>query len=91
MNFTTKKVYKGVERGRAETALRKRADLLDLTHDTVFVRDVSDVITRWNRGTEELSGWTSQEAIGQVTHQLMRTTFPEPLDEILVQAERAER
>jgi PAS domain S-box-containing protein len=70
------------ERMRAEENLRERASLLDLTHDTVFVRDMNDVITYWNRGAEELYGWTNQEAVGQVSHQLMATIFPEPLDEI---------
>jgi K+-sensing histidine kinase KdpD len=32
------------ERKRGEEALRERANLLDLTHDTVFVRDNNDVI-----------------------------------------------
>jgi PAS domain-containing protein len=35
-------------------ALREQAGLLDLTHDTVFVRDMNDVITYWNRGAAEL-------------------------------------
>ena len=70
------------ERRRAEEILRERASLLDLTHDTVFVRDMNDVITYWNRGAEELYGWTSQEALGQITHELTRTIFPEPLNEI---------
>ena len=70
------------ERMRGEETLRERASLLDLTHDTVFVRDMNDVITYWNRGAEELYGWTKQEALGQVSHQLMGTIFPEPLDEI---------
>jgi PAS domain S-box-containing protein len=70
------------ERMRAEEILRERASLLDLTHDTVFVRDMNDVITYWNRGAEELYGWTNQEAVGQVSHQLMGTIFPQPLDEI---------
>jgi PAS domain S-box-containing protein len=70
------------ERRRVEEILRERASLLDLTHDTVFVRDMRDVITYWNRGAEELYGWTSKEAVGQVTHELTRTIFPEPLDEI---------
>ena len=33
------------ERRRMEEALRDRANLIDLTHDTVFVRDMRDVIT----------------------------------------------
>jgi PAS domain S-box-containing protein len=72
----------GAVRRRAEGILRQRANLLNLTHDTIFVRDMHDVITYWNRGAEELYGWTSEEALGQVSHQLTRTIFPEPLDEI---------
>jgi len=44
------------ERKRGEEILRERANLLDLTHDTVFVRDINDVITFWNRGAEKLYG-----------------------------------
>ena len=61
---------------RAEEALRDRARLLDLTHDSIFVRDVDDVITYWNKGAEGLYGWTREEALGQVSHALMRTIFP---------------
>ena len=61
------------ERKRAEEILRERASLLDLTHDTVFVRDMNHMITYWNRGAEELYGWTRQEAVGQISHQLTRT------------------
>jgi PAS domain S-box-containing protein len=70
------------ERTRAEAVLRERASLLDLTHDTVFVRDTGDVITYWNRGAEELYGWKQKEAIGQVSHRLMQTIFPVPLEAI---------
>jgi K+-sensing histidine kinase KdpD len=30
----------------------QQASLLNLTHDTIFVRDMRDVITYWNRGAE---------------------------------------
>ena len=73
------------ERKRGEKALRERANLLDLTHDTVFVRDINDVITFWNRGAEELYGWTRDEAVGQVSHHLMQTIFTAPLEEIMVE------
>jgi PAS domain S-box-containing protein len=67
---------------RAEDVLRGHAQLLDLTHDTVFVRDKSDAITYWNRGAEALYGWSREEAIGRITHQLTQTIFPAPLDQI---------
>ena len=70
------------ERKRGEEVLRERANLLDLTHDTVFVRDNNDVITFWNRGAEKLYGWTGDEAVGQVSHHLTQTTFPAPLEKI---------
>jgi PAS domain S-box-containing protein len=67
---------------QAEAALREQASLLNLTHDTVFVRDMKDIITYWNRGAEELYGWTREEAVGKVSHQLTQTIFPAPLEEI---------
>src|SRR5271157_1667258 len=48
------------ERKRAEETLRERADLLNLTHDTVFVVDMKGVIKYWNRGAEEQYGWKGE-------------------------------
>jgi PAS domain S-box-containing protein len=66
----------------SEVVLREQANLLDLTHDTVFSRGMDDAITYWNRGAEELYGWTREEAVGKVSHQIMTTIFPAPLEEI---------
>ena len=60
----------------------QQASLLNLTHDTIFVRDMSDVITYWNRGAEELYGWSPEEAIKKSSHELLRTVFPLPLEDI---------
>ena len=60
----------------------QQASLLNLTHDTIFVRDMSDIITYWNRGAEELYGWTAEEAIGKHSHQLLQTDFPIPIEEV---------
>jgi two-component system sensor kinase FixL len=67
---------------RTEESLREQAALLDLTHDTIFVRDMKDVIAYWNRGAETLYGWTRDEALGKVTHDLLQTIFPAPLPAI---------
>jgi PAS domain S-box-containing protein len=63
-------------------ALQERARLLDLTHDSIFVRNLDGVIQYWNRGAEELYGWSREEAQGKVTHQLLQTGFPVPFPAI---------
>ena len=66
-----------------DVAIRTRqASLLDLTHDPIFVRDMSGIITYWNRGAQELYGWTPEQAVGRRKHDLLRTIFPKPFEEI---------
>jgi PAS domain S-box-containing protein len=69
----------------------QQASLLNLTHDTIFVRDMSDVITYWNRGAQELYGWTAEEAIGKRAHELLRSVFPAPIEEIHAELLRSGR
>jgi len=71
-----------LERRRVEAEAYEQASLLDLTHDSVFVRDLNDVITYWNRGAAERYGWSRAESVGRVSHQLTQTTFPAPLPQI---------
>jgi PAS domain S-box-containing protein len=69
----------------------QQANLLNLTHDTIFVRDISDIITYWNRGAQELYGWTAEQAIGKHSHQLLQTEFPIPIDEVHAELLRTDR
>ena len=80
-----------VERKRVEGELLEHAQLLDLTHDTIFVRDLNYVITYWNRGAEVLYGWKREEAVGKVAQELIETTFPAPLEEIMAKLVRTGR
>jgi PAS domain S-box-containing protein len=57
-------------------AVRKQAQLLELAHDAIIVRDLDSRVVFWNRGAEETYGWTREQAEGQVTHALLRTQFP---------------
>lgn len=57
--------------------------LLDLAYDAIFSWDFhTDLITLWNRGAEDLYGFSREEAIGRSAHDLLQTEFPIPLDRI---------
>jgi PAS domain S-box-containing protein len=69
----------------------QQASLLNLTHDTIFVRDMSDIITYWNRGAEELYGWSPQEAVGKHSQQLLQAEFPIGFEEVRAELLRTGR
>ena len=64
----------------AETRLDEIAQILDSAN--IIVHGFDGVISRWTTGCERLYGWSRQEAIGRVVHELLSTIFPEPLAEI---------
>ena len=64
---------------RAEAELRQMSRLIDLAHDAILIRDMQSTIRYWNRGAERMYGWTREEALGRVSHELLRTQFPVPL------------
>jgi PAS domain S-box-containing protein len=76
---------------RLGQAHREQARLLDLTRDSVLVRDLENVITYWNRGSEELYGWKREEAVGKVAHHLLQTIFPAPLERMTEELFRSGR
>src|ERR1700691_4303756 len=69
----------------------QQASLLNLTHDTIFVRDMSDIITYWNRGAEELYGWSPQEAVGKHRQQLLQAEVPIGFEEVRAELLRTGR
>lgn len=60
----------------SEARHRENAELLDLTHDAIFVRTLRSEIIYWNRGAEILYGWQGEETRGKISHDLLQTIFP---------------
>jgi len=61
------------DKRRAEAALQEQANLLDLSHDAIFVWQLGGAVTYWNRGAEELYGFSREEAAGRRPEELLRT------------------
>jgi PAS domain S-box-containing protein len=78
-------------RKRTEESLAEQARLLQLTNDAILIRDSSDRIRYWNRGASELYGYSADEAVGLVSHELLQTKFPMPLAQITEHLRQKER
>ena len=79
------------ELSRQAATLRKQAQLLDLAHDTIVVCSMEGTIMFWNKGAQEMYGWTKEEVLGKKSHTLLQTQFPYPLEELEAQLVREGR
>lgn len=66
--------------GQDEVVRNELLDILDLAQ--AFVRDLDGTIRSWSTGVSRLYGWTAAEAVGRISHDLLKTEFPTPLAEI---------
>jgi PAS domain S-box-containing protein len=73
---------------QTEQRLAELARLLDLTNNAILVRDAQDRIIYWNDGARELYGYSREEALGKVTHKLLRTVHLPSLTNIRKKLER---
>ena len=63
------------ERKAAELELKQKNRLLDLSSEAVYVRDTDGMIQYWNYGAERLYGYKKEEALGQISHSLLKTVL----------------
>lgn len=68
-------------RAISQRSLDEIVQVLDDANIIVF--ELAGRILRWSGGCEDLYGWTAQEALEQNVRQLLKTEFPEPLEDIL--------
>lgn len=60
-----------LERREADLQIREQASLLDKAKDAIVVRGTDNRVRYWNRGAEQLYGWTSGEVVGQIVDDII--------------------
>jgi len=58
---------------RLSDQLRQQAELLELCHDAIIVRNAEGTVLYWNSGAEHLYGWHRNEAMGKNVYDLLST------------------
>jgi len=67
----------------AGATLTEQAQLLNIAHDYIMVRDLDNRILYWNQGAEKGYGFSVDEVKGQVSYELLKTQFSIPLEDIM--------
>jgi two-component system CheB/CheR fusion protein len=60
----------------SERQLVQQKRLVELSHDPIFTWEFDGGIVEWNRGSEELYGYTRKEALGKREEELLATSVP---------------
>lgn len=73
-------------RRRTEAQLREHAQsitrlnsLIELAFEAIMVWDWREGLLLWNRGCEQIYGFSRDEALGRISHDLLKTQFPQSL------------
>ena len=53
--------------------LKQKVALIELSNDPIFAWDPKSGIVDWNKGAEDLYGYSRGEATGKITHELLHT------------------
>src|SRR5260370_25573952 len=65
-----------------DQTIHLQANLIELAHDAIIVRNPASRIVSWNKGAETLYGWAAHEILGQVSHTLLDTRFTQSRDAV---------
>ena len=74
-------------RKRTEDLMAQQRQLIELSYEPIFAWDVDMGIVEWNRGCEQLYGYSRSEALGHNSVHLLQSRLPSPLSTIQTQLE----
>ncbi|HEU0179969.1 MAG TPA: PAS domain S-box protein [Blastocatellia bacterium] len=67
---------------QVEEKLRWQNRLIETSIEPIYICNFDKDIVEWNQGCEHLYGYTRAEAVGRNNHELLRTIFTLPLEEL---------
>jgi PAS domain S-box-containing protein len=70
------------KRRRLEDAQRQQAEMMRLSFDAIIVSTFYGGIESWNKGAELLYGYTESEALGKLSHELLKGYTDVPWPEV---------
>ena len=76
------------ERELGSEQVRRQAEMLDVASEPIFAWDVQHGIVFWNKAAAETYGYTREEALGRVTHDLLRTVHPDGIAQLRQRLQR---
>ncbi len=66
----------------SENRLRRQAEMLNLSYEAIFAWEYDGAIISWNNGARQMYGYSSEEALGRVSHELLKTVHTQGLNKI---------
>ena len=79
------------ERKKAEAARSRLAAIVESSSDAIIGKTMAGKINSWNRGAEQMYGYSAEEAIGQHISFIAPTEKSDEIAGILAQLQRGER
>ena len=61
----------------SEQTIQQQADIIELSFDAIIVAQLDGNVESWNRGAEELYGYSEDETTGKPIYELLHSEFPE--------------
>ena len=84
LNFVDISEHRHADELRRQAAVMgEQAQMLGMAN--VFICDLDDRIIQWNTACEQLFGYSMEEAVGRLSHELLATQFAQPLAAIKTQ------
>jgi PAS domain S-box-containing protein len=79
------------ERKHAEWTRLQLAAIVESSEDAVFSKDLDGIIRSWNRGAEQLYGYSAEEIVGKSVSLLYPPNRPDDFFQIMERLKRGER